>query len=63
MTRGNGHKLKQEVPSEHQGTLFHCKGNLALSRVAQGGCADSVLGDTQKMLGHSPGQPGLGATA
>jgi len=29
-TRGNGHTLKQEVPSERLETLFHCGGDHAL---------------------------------
>jgi len=28
----------QEVPSEHQETLFHCEGEGALAQVAQRGC-------------------------
>jgi len=40
--------LKQEVLSEHYGTLFYCEGNRALSQVVQGGCGVSILGDIQK---------------
>lgn len=28
---GNGHKLKQEIPSEHQEMLFDCEGDQALA--------------------------------
>lgn len=38
---------KQEVLSEPQVTLFHCKGDWALAQVAQGGCGVSFLGDIQ----------------
>ena len=48
---------------EHQETLFDCEGDRALAQVAQGGCGVSLLGDTQKPSGHSPGQPALGHPA
>ena len=53
----------QEVPFEHQETLFHCEGDGALAQVAQGGCGVSILGDTQKPSGHGLGQQTLGGPA
>jgi len=50
----------QEVPSEHQKTVLNCEGQGALAQVAQGGCGVSVVGDTQKLPRHSPGQLALG---
>ena len=62
-TRGNGHKLKQEVSPECQEMLFHCEGDQALSQVAWRGCGVFILGDIQKPSGHGPGKPALGGPA
>lgn len=51
----------QEVPSEHQKTLFQFDGYEAKAQVAQGDCGVSLFGDTQKQFGHSPGKAALGA--
>jgi len=59
-TRGNGAQTEtQEVPSEHEETLFYCEGHRALAQVAQRGCGVSHLGDVQKPSGHGPGQSAL----
>lgn len=34
-TRGDEHKLKCEIPSEHKKTHFYCEGNETLERSAQ----------------------------
>ena len=44
----------QEVPFEHQETLFHCEGEVV-------GCPS--LRDIQKLSGHGPGKPALGGPA
>ncbi|KAK4826185.1 hypothetical protein QYF61_006129 [Mycteria americana] len=44
----------QEVPSKHQEILFYCKGDRALTQVAQGGCGVSILGDIQQQSGLLP---------
>lgn len=48
---------KQEALSEHQVTLFDCKGDWTWEQVGQGDCGVSSFGDTQKPSGHGPGQP------
>ena len=45
------------------GNTFYCEVDWTLAQVAQGDCGVSVLGDTQKPAGHSPGQPTLGGPA
>lgn len=40
----------QELPSGHQASLSHCKGDWALAQAAQVGCEISVPGDIQKQL-------------
>ena len=45
----------QEVPSEHQETLFFTVRVTTLTWFAQGGCGVSLPGDIQKLMGHSPG--------
>ena len=52
----------QEALSEHQEALSYCDGDQALEQVAQRGCGISILGDTQKLSGHGPGQPTLGSS-
>jgi len=49
----------QDIPSEHQETLFHHEGDGALAQVAQGGSRISILGHIQKPRGQAPGQPVL----
>jgi len=53
----------QEVPSEHQETLFQWEGGQTLTQVAQRGCEVSILGDIQKPPGHGPGKPASGSPA
>lgn len=43
----------QKVLSEPRGTLLYCECDLI--EAAQKGCIVSILGDTQKPPGHSPG--------
>jgi len=52
-----------EASSERQETLFYCGGHQALAQAAQGGCGVSILGDTQKLIGHGHGQLALGSPA
>lgn len=65
-TRGNGHKLThRRFPlniRKHLG-FFYCKGDQALTQVAQGGCGISILGDTQKPSGRDPGPLALSGSA
>ena len=42
-TRVNRHKLKQEVPSKHQKTLFYCEDDRAVAQVAQRACESPSL--------------------
>jgi len=51
-----------EVPSNpyHSVILWYCESNWALAQVAQTGGGVSILGDTQKLSGHGPGQQALG---
>jgi len=58
-TRGNRHKLKDEVPSKYQDALLYYVGARALARAAQRVCGASMLGDLQKLPGHGPGQPSV----
>ena len=53
----------QEIPSEHEETLFHCEGNQGLAQVACGGCVVSILGGIQKLAGHGSGQLAVGGPA
>ena len=53
----------QEVPPEHQETLFYCGSDRALAQVAQGDCGVSILGHIQKPSRHGPGQLALGGPA
>jgi len=46
----------QEIPSEHQETLFYCEGDQAPIRVAWRGDGVSIFGDIQKPSGHGPGK-------
>ena len=62
-TRGSGQRVKQEVPSEHQETLFYCEGDRALAQVAQRSGGVSHLGDIQKPSGHGPGTVAVGGPA
>jgi len=50
-------KSGQEVPFEHQETLFYCEGGETLAQVAQRHCRVSILENTQKPNGHGPEQP------
>ena len=42
----------QEVPSEHQETIFYCEDDQALEQVAQRGCGVSLLEDIKKLFGQ-----------
>jgi len=53
----------QEVPFEHQETVFHCDGDRALAQVAQRDCVVSTLGDTCKSYGQGLGQPAVDSPA
>lgn len=54
----------QEAPSEHQeNTFFAVRVTRELALVAQAGCGVPILGDTQKLPEHDPGQPSLGGLA
>lgn len=55
--------VTQEVPSKHQGTLFSCKGDLALAEVTQRGGRVSTPRDIKKLPGRGPGQPAVGGPA
>lgn len=47
---------KQDVfPSKHLEKILYCEGEQALAQVAQKGCEVSVLGDSQKLPAHGPG--------
>ncbi|KAJ7406078.1 hypothetical protein WISP_136220 [Willisornis vidua] len=47
----------QEVPSEHQETLFYCQDDAALEQVAQRGCGVSAHEDSHHLPGHELRQP------
>lgn len=49
--RGDGHQLKQEVPSECQKVIRYSAVDGALARVAPGGCGGSHLGDLPRPTG------------
>lgn len=53
----------QEIPSEHQETLFHCEGHWTLAQIAQNSGGVFVLGEIQKPSGHGPEEPALGGHA
>lgn len=56
-TRGNGHTIQnQEIQPEHKNTLFCFEGYQALAEVSQRSCGVTITGDTQNLMGHSPGQ-------
>lgn len=42
-------------PSKHLEKILYCEGEQALAQVAQKGCEVSVLGDSQKLPAHGPG--------
>lgn len=54
-------KGTEEFPSEHQQTLFHCE--VERAQVAQRGCGGFLLGNTQEVLTHGPGQSAVGSPA
>lgn len=43
----------QQVPSDHQETIFHCEHD-------QEGCEVSIHGDVQNSAGHGPRHPAAG---
>lgn len=53
----------QEGPSEDSGKLVYCQDDWALVQVTQESCGVFLVGDTQKLFGHSPEQPALGGPA
>lgn len=53
----------QDVPSEHDKTLFHCECDGALAQVAQVDHGAFILGDIQRLPGHSSGQLVVGSHA
>lgn len=54
--RGNGCKLKQEIPFKDKEKLFSC----GVGQFAQRGCGIPILGDAQNSSGHmQPKQPAL----
>ena len=56
-TRGCGHKLVQEAPSEHQEQVIEHWHRLPR------GCGGLLPGALQKPPGHGPGHPALGGAA
>lgn len=60
MARGNVHKLKHGIPSEHNWTrCFYCEGPQTQEQVVQRGCRVSICGETQNSTMHGPRQPAL----
>lgn len=59
----NDHKLKQEVPSQHEEELLFIEGGKTLEEAAQGGHGVSVSGDIQTSPGYIPVLPALGGLA
>lgn len=57
MTRGHGHKLKRESPSEDKKTSFYCEGGQIQEQVPQRSWVISSCGDTENPNRHSPGLP------
>ena len=57
--RGNGHRLKREIPLKYANQLFYCEGDRTLEQIAQRDCEVSLRGDTQNPTRHSPEQPAL----
>lgn len=57
-TRDNGHKLKHCMISEHLETHFASESDKALAQIAQRFDRVFLLKELQKLLKHSPGQPG-----
>ena len=53
----------QEVPFEHQETLFHCEGDKHWHRLPREVVGSPSLRDIQKLSGHGPGKPVLGGPA
>lgn len=55
-----GHKVQQEVPSEHQKALLYSVVNVALTRVAQRDSGVSHFGGLLKPPGLFSGQTAIG---
>ncbi|KAK4829362.1 hypothetical protein QYF61_003289, partial [Mycteria americana] len=53
MKKKKGEKKKKTTK------LFYCKGGQTLAQAAQRGCRVSILGDTENLTGHNPGQPAI----
>jgi len=49
--------------SDHQELLFCCEGDQTLAQISQRCCGVLLLGDTQKLSRHGPGQQSLGVPA
>ncbi|GAB0180636.1 hypothetical protein GRJ2_000528900 [Grus japonensis] len=62
-TRGNGHKLTQEVPSQYEEKTLHCEDGQALEDAALRGCGVSFSGDIQNLPGCNPVPPAVGDPA
>lgn len=54
--RGNVHKLKHGISSEHNRTCFYCEGDQTQEEVVQRGRRVSICGDTQNPTVHGPRQ-------
>lgn len=62
VTGPEGHKLKRRRLYLNIRKHFTVRGT-ALAKVDHRGCRVSLLGDIQKLYGHSPWQPALGEPA
>lgn len=58
--RSNEHKQTQKFSSKYQEKLFSCEDDRTLAQVTLRGCRIPLLGDSQKLSGHSPGQSPVG---
>lgn len=54
---------KQDFSTEYQETLFSGEGDQTQAQVTLTGCRIPLLGDSQTLSGHYPGQSSVGVSA